>query len=143
MENPKNRPKLKEYIWEHWTDWKDRKVPDIKKELADVCEMPSGNEMNSFMFAFNNKKRHEKVKLEKHQDQNESQRSNSASTKADLSNQIYVQQIDVLRKNICQDGKKAKQEYLEKQIEQNPFLIMKFMETRMINMPADFLEIMV
>ena len=62
MENPKSLPKLKDFIWENWTDWKDRKVLDIKKELADVCEMPTGNEMTSFMFAFNNKKKNAKLK---------------------------------------------------------------------------------
>lgn len=69
---PKVKPKLKEFVWENWADWKERKVPDIKKELADVCEMPSGNEMLSFMFAFNNKKKNEKTKLQKNRDLDES-----------------------------------------------------------------------
>ena len=87
---PKVKPKLKEFIWENWSDWKDKNVKDIIRELADACEMPTGNAMTSFKYAFNNKKKNERSREKKHQDLDESQTSNSISTKTDLSNQIYV-----------------------------------------------------
>jgi hypothetical protein len=67
-----SKPKLKEFVWEHWFEWKDRSIKDIKKELADVCEMPVDTEMNSFMFSFNNKKKNEKLKLKKNNESEES-----------------------------------------------------------------------
>lgn len=87
---PKIKQKLKEFIWENWGDWKDKNVKDITRELADACEMPTGNAMTSFKFAFNNKKKNERSREKKHQDLDESQTSNSTSTKTDLSNQIYI-----------------------------------------------------
>ena len=79
-------PKLKDYIIKHWNEYRPKTLIDIKKDLSEMCEIPSEKDMNTFQTWFNNKKKLEKKKIKKNNESEESKTNNNVLPQADLAN---------------------------------------------------------